>query len=206
MDTFALTVQRRTGADWQVIAETLAGGDALRVRAQSTLRMSEPGDPAALATLMAHPRAYGEGLGRAVFQEEVRDAFAGAEARSRDRLHVLLFVEDRELQLLRWERLCGPLDGGCQVLALDQRTPFSLYLPATTDRRFRPIGKFDLRALVVVACPPDAASEYGLLAFDEAAAVAGVKTALGDIPCTVLAAIPGADGPLTLDAVCDRVS
>jgi energy-coupling factor transporter ATP-binding protein EcfA2 len=205
MDTFTITVQRRAAADWPVVAEATATGDFLPVRAETTLRLPKPGDPTAQTAMPADPRAYGEALGRAVFRDDVRDAFAAALARCRGGLHVLLFVEDRGLQGLRWERLCGPLDGAWPILALDQRTPFSLYLPAATDRRFRSIGRLDLRALVVVACPPDV-GKYRLRAFDAAAAVAGVRAALGDIPATVLADVPGADGPPTLDAVCNRVT
>ena len=49
-----------------------------------------------------------------------------------------LCVEDDGLKTLHWQRLCGPLDGGWSFLSLQQRTLFSLYLPAVTDRRFPP--------------------------------------------------------------------
>src|SRR5437868_3047804 len=130
MHSFVITVQRRVGDTWPVVAETSAGGDSLPVRGETSLRFeSLPATTpetvhAHLVGLFARPRAYGEALGRALFRDAVRDAFASALARSPEQLHVLLFVEDPELQSLRWERLCGPFDGGWQFLALEQRTPF----------------------------------------------------------------------------------
>ncbi len=84
--------------------------------------------------------------------------------------------------------------------------PFSLYLPSTTDRRFPPIGRADLRMLIVVASP-GGLSDYRLTAFDEARAVQTVRVALGGrIPCSVLGSVPGAVGPPTLDALCQRLT
>ena len=51
--------------------------------------------------------------------------------------------------------LCAPLDGKWDLLALDQRVPFSLYLPSLADRRFPPIGRRDLRALILEANPAE---------------------------------------------------
>lgn len=77
-------------------------------------------------------------MGQALFRDDVRDAFVRARAESDDNLRVLLFVEADDLRVLRWERLCAPIDGGWNFLALDQRVPFSLYLPSQTDRSFPP--------------------------------------------------------------------
>ena len=82
-------------------------------------------------------------MGRALFGDKVLFAFAQALPKGDDRLHVLLFVEDADLKGLRWERLCAPLGDGWDFLALNQRVPFSLYLPSTTDQRFPPIGRSD---------------------------------------------------------------
>ena len=57
---------------------------------------------------------------------------------------------------------------------------------------------------MVVACPAGL-EDYGLRPFDAVAAVRGIRDALGDLPCTVLADVPGADGPPTLDMLCDRL-
>src|SRR5262249_58248409 len=124
--------------------------------------------------------------GQALFRDEVRDAFVQALAKSDARLHLLLFIEAAELKGLRWERLCAPVDGDWDFLALNQRLPFSLYLPSKTDRRFPPIGRRDLRALAVVASP-QGLEEYCLTPFDAPAAIAGVRAALRGIPCDGLA-------------------
>ena len=137
---------------------------------------------------------------------EVRDAFVGALRESEDRLRVLLCIEADDLRTLRWERLAAPIDGGnWGVLAQDQRTPFSLHIPSMTDRRFPPIGRRDLRALLLVASPKDS-DAYNLAPFDVAATVAGVRSALGDIPCDVLATIAGAIGSPGLDELCARLT
>jgi hypothetical protein len=217
MHTLTITVQRGSGSAWPVVAEVSAPGDFLPMRSESVLRFPDIAvgpdanlDPEHVrehfTALALDPRAYGATLGRALFADTLRDAFAKALTRSGGALHVLLFVEDPELRSLRWERVCGPIDDRWVFLALDQRVPFSLYLPAVTDRRFRPIGRRDLRALVVVAAPTDVETKYRLPPFDAPAAVAGVRRALGDIPCTVLASTPGADGPPTLEALCERLT
>ena len=90
-------------------------------------------------------------------------------------------------------------------MGLNQRVPFSLYLPSVTDRRFPPIGRRDLRALVVVA-NPQGLEEYRLMPFDASAAVTGVRAALGEIPCDVLTVGERAVGPPTLDALCERIT
>ena len=77
---------------------------------------------------------------------------AVAEAKAADdALRVLLFVEAEDLRTLHWEQLHAPLDRGWDYLLLNQSTPFSLYLPSQIERRFPPIGRRDLRALILVA-------------------------------------------------------
>jgi hypothetical protein len=133
------------------------------VRSEGILQL----DPVALAS-QTTPKAYGTLFGQALFRGEVRDAFVRARAGSEDRLRFLLCIEDSDLKTLRWERLCAPLEGGWDFLALDQRVPFSLYLPSLTDRRFPPIGRRDLRALVLVASP-EGLEHYRLAPFDSRA-------------------------------------
>jgi hypothetical protein len=83
--------------------------------------------------------------------------------------------------------------------------PFSLYLPAVTDQRFPPIGRRDLRALILVAGPKDL-DAYELPRFDTVRAVTVVRDTLKEIPSDVLAHLDGAVGPPTLDALCDRIT
>src|SRR5262245_8019556 len=200
MHTFEITIQRKAGDAWPVVVEQSTSGVFLPVRDEGTLRL----DLTELAS-QTTPKEYGLVLGRALFHDEVRDAFVQALTKSEDYLRVLLFVEADDLKTLRWERLCAPLDRGWDFLALTQRVPFCLYLPSLTDRRFPPIGRRDLRALVLVASP-DGLERYRLQPFDVMAAVASVRTALGDIPCDVLARSEGTVGPPTLDALCERIT
>jgi tetratricopeptide (TPR) repeat protein/energy-coupling factor transporter ATP-binding protein EcfA2 len=201
MNTFEITVQRKLGTNWPVVVEQSASGTFLPVRHEGTLQL----DLVEL-TGQATPRDYGTMLGQALFRDEVRDAFVQALTKSDDRLHVLLFIEDTDLRTLRWERLCAPLDGRWDFLGLNQRVPFSLYLPSVTDQRFPPIGRRDLRALILVASPDDPENGYRLAPFDAAATVAEVRAALGEIQADALAAVEGAAGPPTLDALCERIT
>jgi hypothetical protein len=201
MNTFEITVQRKLGTSWPVVVEQNASGVFLPVRHEGTLQL----DLVEL-TSQPTPRDYGTVLGKPLFRDEIRDAFVQALAESDDRLHVLLFVEDTDLRTLHWERLCAPLDGRWDFLGLNQRVPFSLYLPSVTDQRFTPIGRRDLRALILVASPQDPENMYRLDPFDAVATVAGVRAALGEIQAEVLAAVAGAAGPPTLDALCERIT
>jgi hypothetical protein len=171
MNTFEITVQRKSGNSWPIVVEQSAAGVFLPVRNEGVLQDDLEEFQTRLRS-QASAKEYGTLLGRALFRDEIRDALVQALAKSDDRLHVLLFIEAAELKGLRWERLCAPLDGDWDFLALNQRVPFSLYLPSTTDRRFPPIGRRDLRALVVVA-NPDGLDKYKLAPFDTAAFTRG---------------------------------
>jgi hypothetical protein len=201
MNTLEITVQRREGNGWPVVVEQSGSGVFLPVRHEGLLQVDIEFKTQLLQSIL--PKEYGTLLGQAVFRGEVCAAFVQALAKSDDRLHVLLSVEDVELRSLRWELLCAPLDGRWGFLALDQRLPFSLYVPSATDRCFPPIGRRDLRALVVVA-NPQGLDKYALPPFDAPAAIAGVRAALGEIPCDVLVSGEEAVGPPTLDALCER--
>src|SRR5687767_7789799 len=200
MGTLEITIQRRAENGWPVVAEQSEPGVFLPIRVESTLQL----DTVELLSQLS-PERYGMVLGRALFRDEVRDAFVRARAETEDELHILLVVEDLALRKLRWERLCAPLEGGWRLLALDQRLPFSLYLPSLTDRRFPPIGRRDLRALIVAASPADL-DQYGLAPFDAAGAMADVRTALAEIPATALTTATLPLGLSTLDALCEQLT
>src|SRR5262249_47445261 len=91
------------------------------------------------------------------------------------------------LDLLPWQHLCYPDDhGNWTHLRLWRNLPFAVHV-ATTDNMPVPLlDRREFRALVVVASPPKA-NTYQLDWFDTAATVAGLRQALGRIPCTVLA-------------------
>ena len=199
MHTLQITVQRKVGEVWPVVAEQTAPGQFLPMRNEGLLRL----DVDALR-VQPTPLAYGTALGEAIFSGPLHSAFLQALAASGNALRVLLCVEADDLKSLHWQMLCGPLDGRWSFLALNQRTLLSLYLPAVTDRRFPSIGRRDLRALVLVASPPDLET-YGLRPFDVAETVTTLRAALGAIPCDFLADTAGAIGPPTLDAFCARI-
>ncbi len=201
MSVFEITIQHKTtDTGWPIVVEQSQTGDTLPIRKDGLLQLDT-------TELLAQPTRldYGTLLGKAMFQADIRDALMRAMADSNDKLRVLLFVEANDLKALHWERLCVPLDGQWRFLLADQRVLFSLYLPSVTDRRFPPIGRLDLRALLLVANPPGLA-EYDLPPFDEAAVVANIRANLGKIPCDVLGTVPEAVGPATLNALCEQIS
>jgi len=208
MNTFEITIQRKAGDTWPVIAEQSRPGSFLPVRSEGVLTV----DPEQLLTLLS-PQAYGTHLGKLLFSGSIRDAFTRALADSNNDLRVLLFIEADDLRTLRWERLCAPLTGDWDFLALDQQVLFSLYLPSVTDSRFPAIGRRDLRALVVAASP-DGLDRYGLSHFDVPNALACATDSLGEIPFDVLASGAGINehptiqpvGPASIDAICQRLA
>ncbi|MCX4241079.1 nSTAND1 domain-containing NTPase [Paraliomyxa miuraensis] len=148
---------------------------------------------------------YGTMLGKRVLAGGVGELFAQARADASE-LRVLLAVEAKTLQSLRWERLACPLDGNqWGFLGQNQRTPFSLYLPSACDRRFLPFGRRDLRALVVVASP-EPGNRYRVDPFDEKDAIDTALTGLGEIPSLVLGKDPRAVGPPTVAEICKRLT
>ncbi len=91
-------------------------------------------------------------------------------------------------------------------MALDQRVPLSFHLPSRVDRRFPPIGRRDLRALILATNPADPDNRWKLPPFDVGEAVSTARKSLSDIPGDVLAALDGSKGPPTLDALCGRLT
>jgi energy-coupling factor transporter ATP-binding protein EcfA2 len=198
--TFELTVQRATTAGvWPVVAEYQRGGQLLPVRSEDELRL--PAEPAS-----ASPRIYGEALGRALFSGSIRDAYVSA--RGDAPVRVWLCVEDAALRTWRWEWLCGPVDSTAwDFLSLDQRALYSLYLPSVADRPYPPLGRRDLRALVLVANPSDPSGDYGMTTFDARAAVSRLQAVFtGRLSYEVLARLPEAIGPPTLDGLVTQLT
>jgi WD40 repeat protein/energy-coupling factor transporter ATP-binding protein EcfA2 len=206
MNTFEITIQRKSGDNWPIVVEHSRSGELLPLRAEGSLTLTTE-NLQKLTSLLGQTLEYGKFLGKALFKDDIRDAFVGAVRESQEPLRLLLFIEasDHELKTLRWEKLCAPIDGDWQLFALNQRVPFSFYIPAITDRRFPPIGRRDLRALILVASPSDS-QKYKLAEFDVAANVNIAKTALGEIPCDVLATVDGAIGLPTLDELCSQLT
>ncbi|WP_233154188.1 nSTAND1 domain-containing NTPase, partial [Scytonema sp. HK-05] len=206
MNTFEITIQRKSGDRWPIVVEHNRRDVLLPIRSEGIFEFNQQ-DFQDLISLLGQPKEYGTRLGKALFCDEVRDAFVGALRDSTEPLRVLLFIEaeDIDIRTLRWERLCANIDDNWYFLALEQRTPFSLYIPAITDRRFPPIGRLDLRALVLVASP-SGLGKYSLDSFDVEATVNSVRQALGKIPCDVLAFVDKAIGPPNLDELCKQLT
>jgi WD40 repeat protein/energy-coupling factor transporter ATP-binding protein EcfA2 len=213
MNIFEITIGRKYKDSWFVVVEHNRPGQ-LPIRSEGALKFKPINKDIfdELGELLWNPTTqYGEMLGKALFYDEVRDAFASAlatisynETSNSDNnnpncLHILLQIEDEELRQLRWEKLCAPWDSGnWDYLLLNQKTPLSLYIPSTTGRLFPPIGRLDLQALVVAASP-EGLGHIHLAPFDVQATVSSIKASLGDIPCDVLATVDGAIGLPTLE-------
>ncbi len=200
MNTFEITIQRKVGQDWPLVIRHIPGEHALALWSRGKLEI----DPRELESLSPTSRAFGESLGKALFRDDIRDAFVRAVAEAKSAgvaLRVLLFVEAEDLRSLHWEQLHAPLDRGWDYLLLNQSTPFSLYLPSQIERRFPPIGRRDLRALILVAGAEELDGDWGLDPFDVNTTVASIRTALGEIPSDVLASTPDALDPPGLDTL-----
>lgn len=201
MGVLDIMILRKTGEGWPVIVQESHSQDTLSVRTDGTLYL----DLVEL-TAQSSARAYGTVLGRALFRDAVAEALIRARARSPEALHVTVMIDDPQLRTLRWERLCARIDNTWEFLRLDQRTPFSLHIPAQTDRVYPTPARGAQRVLVVVASPGNLA-DYSLQPFDAGRAATTVREALGGVACDILACdFPGAVGPPTLDAICERLT
>ncbi|MEJ6486827.1 CHAT domain-containing protein [Nostoc punctiforme UO1] len=206
MNIFEITIQRKYQERWPVVVEHIKPGQLVPIRRQGILNINGEDDIVSLRALSSQSRKYGTILGKTLFNDGIRDAFIQALTSLEDSkntekyLHVLLYIEADDLKELQWQKLCSPLDGDWDFLCLNQRTPFSLYIPTITEQLFPAIGRRDLQALVVAASP-SGLGKFQLEDFDVEVAVDSIKTALGDIPTDVLAKVDGAIGPPTLDAL-----
>jgi len=205
LSTFEITVQRKVDGEWPLVVRHQPGQGALSLWSRGKLVL----DPATLDFTTAGEKDYAIALGEAIFHDDIRDAFVRAVAEAKqdnDTLRVLLFIEAEDLYSLHWEQLAGLFDRGWDYLLLNQGTPFSLYLPSQIERRFPPIGRRDLRALILVAGPEEIAGDHRLASFDVKATVEAARNALGEIPSDVLASVPEAVGKPTLTALAERLT
>lgn len=204
MSTIEITIQRQVDGGWPAAAVFSRAGEFLPVRDEGRLELD-------LDLLRGRftPGEYGKFLGKALFQDTLRDGFNRALAQAgeeKERLRILLTVEAPELKSLHWERLCAPFDGAWDFLSLRQETPFQLYLPSLASRRYPAIGRLDLRALVLIAGPDDLDGDYGLDPFDIPGTAMAVQEALGEIPSEIIAAVPGTSGPPSLRSLCEKLT
>lgn len=151
-------------------------------------------DHAALRALNLDPAAYGRQLTASLFAEpQLRAAWQQARAVAQQlgalRLRVRLDAGAPDLHALRWELLRDPEDD--TPLALSERVRLSRYLES---RDFTPLAipiRPELRALVIVANPTNLAA-YKLAEVDVEGEVGRARTALGDIPTTIIGDHPDA--------------
>jgi WD40 repeat protein/energy-coupling factor transporter ATP-binding protein EcfA2 len=209
---FEITIQSKSGdSSWPIVVRCKQP-DGLTIHSKETLDLNQK-DLNKLTQEQENEREYGTLLGKALFRGAVYDTFVRALSKSsRDSLlRILLSIEAADndpIKTLHWERLCAPIDGdrSWHLLARNQRVPFSLYIPTIIDRRFPPIGRRDLRALVLVASPSNI-GKFQLAPFDVEAVLSGVKEALGEIPYEVLANdVAGAIGPPTLQELSKQLT
>lgn len=206
--TFLITLKPKSGESWPWVADLSRPDDLLPLHNEGyfTLQL-EP------LQKVSDLRQYGMLLGEAIFQSELRYAFttALAQARQQGWLRVQLYIDAPELRLLHWERLLAPIDNRWEFLALNQSTPFSLYLTSNSDRRFPPLPVRELKMLLALANPQNLA-DYNLHPFDTPGTLSSLAQALGDLPVKVLANMPAAqpalkvDGLPTLDAICQALT
>jgi len=209
---FEITIQSKLGVSSWPIVVRCKQPDGLSIHSKETLQLSQD-DLNKLTQQQENEKEYGILLGKALFRGSVRETFVRAISKSSQdcRLRILLSIEaadNDEVKTLHWERLCAPIDadGDWHLLARNQRVPFSLYIPTIIDRRFPPIGRRDLRALVLVASPSNI-GKFQLAPFDVEAVLSGVKEALGEIPYEVLANdVAGAIGPPTLQELSKQLT
>lgn len=207
-----ITIQSKSGDNSWPIVVRCKQPDGLTLHSKETLELSQD-DFNKLIAQQENEKEYGILLGKAIFQGAIRETFIRALSKSTQdcRLRILLSIEAADndsIKTLHWERLCAPIDpdGSWRLLARDQRVPFSLYIPTIIDRYFPPIGRRDLRALVLVASPTNL-GKYQLAPFDVQAVLSGIKESLGEIPYEVLANnIEGAKGPPSLQELSKQLT
>jgi formylglycine-generating enzyme required for sulfatase activity len=210
MYTFLIALKPKSGETWPWVADLNRPDDLLPLHYEGHFNLQiEP----LLKTYDL--RQYGRLLGEALFQGNLRDAFTNALAQARQqgwlRVQLLIDKSAQELRQLHWERVLVPIDGRWEFLALNQSTPFSLYLTSRSDRRFPPLSSSKLSMLLVTANPQNL-EDYSLANFDTTATLDSLSKALGDMPVLVLAnkskSAParGVSDLPTIDSICQSLT
>ena len=145
--------------------------------------------PEAFAEHEIDPQGYGMLLGKCVFAEpKVDRLFADARAKAQQlgaplRIRLVLNPQMAGLHDLRWETLRDPTTG--EPMFVRQDVLFSRYLYSEDTRPVRVRDEGEVRALVGVAAPDDAAA-FGLAPVDVKAELRRVEEALDGMEVKVL--------------------
>lgn len=178
-------------------------------------------DVPALAALSGRPDAYGEALGKQLFDGTALGAQLGELRATLDarrvRWRMRLRLDDPSLEPLRWERLCVRENGGWAPIGSIEDRPFSRYVPVTDGNPPAPIVERPVPVLLVsaspasvdsVAVPPITAAERdairwgivesvrGQVQMDELSSYGRVRPTLASL-CQALAA-----GPAIVHVLC----
>lgn len=200
MNTLEITIQREVSGLLPVTAVYQKDCDYSR-KAYSHNNI-QPDFSIQLRAVANQYQVYGKMLGELVFQGEVEMLFRHAQSES-DPLRVLLVVDEPKLRDQRWERLFGPIGHHQNWGELNRyrRIQYSLYLPCMAQSTFPQPSKDQLKALVLIANPPEN-DPYQLEPFDEEAALTNIRAGLGEVPITYLGSGPTAEGPPSLNQLC----
>jgi formylglycine-generating enzyme required for sulfatase activity len=163
-------------------------------------------DDPAFRELSLDPAAYGAYLaGQLLAEPALASFFDGVRVASQSgdgTLHIRLHIRSdaAELHNLRWETLRLP--GGASTYAVTltgENLTFSRYLDSRDWRPVRPRSAADIRALIVVADPSDAA-RFGLAPVKSDQELAAARASLGEITTADLAT----RGQVTLNNITAR--
>lgn len=197
---------------WPIYAEYQNQNAIRTIGARDELILSNS-DLLHLSEQVKNPRAYGTFLGKRVFTTNIISLLQAALRDSRDMrtsrgianqhsepdiVHVVLYLDprDQKLNSLHWEWLSA-LDGGSwRFIGLRHDSPLSQYVQTNVQDALEPLGRHELRALVLVARPLERELPY----FSVRDTVEYIRETFKELrcTCTVLASqddIPDADGP-----------
>lgn len=147
INTLEISIRKKEKNVWDVETNLTKVNDSSRVNNKGKLTLSEKDIDSTLTNYKTNPNPekYGRFLGKALFQDEISDAYKQAIDSSPEGMRVILTVEDQELEALYWHWLCAPRDWN--FISLNQRSYFSIGLESSVNRNFPQIKRQNLKAL-----------------------------------------------------------
>mgnify|MGYP001090344086 FL=1 len=112
INTLEISIRKKEKNVWDVETNLTKVNDSSRVNNKGKLTLSEKDIDSTLTNYKTNPnpKKYGQFLGKALFQDEISDAYKQAIDSSPEGMRVILTVEDQELEALYWHWLCAPRD------------------------------------------------------------------------------------------------